>query len=202
MKVLISAYACEPGKGSEPEVGWRGSLAISTFSEASVLTRSNNRKAIEEQNSASSAPRFIYFDLSNACLKIKRLIHSVLGYYCLWQASASWKLRHQTQEFDIIHHLTFNAFQVPGFWWFSRPAVVLGPLGGGQICPWRLLPLFRGGALRELLRSALVILCTLNPFLWTSMIFARVILVANQDTLTRIPSIMHKKVLCQLETAI
>jgi hypothetical protein len=22
LKVLISAYACEPGKGSEPEVGW------------------------------------------------------------------------------------------------------------------------------------------------------------------------------------
>ena len=23
MKILISAYACEPGKGSEPGVGWR-----------------------------------------------------------------------------------------------------------------------------------------------------------------------------------
>ena len=27
MKVLISAYACEPAKGSEPVVGWTWALA-------------------------------------------------------------------------------------------------------------------------------------------------------------------------------
>ena len=28
MKILVSAYSCEPNKGSESEVGWRWSLKL------------------------------------------------------------------------------------------------------------------------------------------------------------------------------
>src|SRR2546423_7247549 len=47
LKVLISAYTCEPGKGSEPEVGWQWAMHLAASHDVTVLTRSNNRPAIE-----------------------------------------------------------------------------------------------------------------------------------------------------------
>ena len=47
MKILVSAYACEPGKGSEPGAGWLWARAAARRHEVWVLTRANNREAIE-----------------------------------------------------------------------------------------------------------------------------------------------------------
>ena len=38
LRVLISAYACEPDKGSEPEVGWKWALHLARFHDVCVLT--------------------------------------------------------------------------------------------------------------------------------------------------------------------
>ena len=40
MKILMSALACEPGKGSELEVGFRAMLAAASRHEVWVLTNS------------------------------------------------------------------------------------------------------------------------------------------------------------------
>ena len=62
MRVLVSAYACEPGKGSEPGVGWNWARMIAQDHETWVLTRSNNRAPIEAALAADPQPnlRFIY----------------------------------------------------------------------------------------------------------------------------------------------
>jgi hypothetical protein len=39
LKVLISAYACEPDKGSEHGLGWNGVKQIARFHEVWVITR-------------------------------------------------------------------------------------------------------------------------------------------------------------------
>ena len=46
MRVLISAYACEPHRGSEPEVGLRMVLAAAREHDVWVLTRRNNTDSI------------------------------------------------------------------------------------------------------------------------------------------------------------
>jgi hypothetical protein len=44
-KILLSAYACEPNKGSEPEVGWKWAITLSQLGhEVYVITRLNNKK--------------------------------------------------------------------------------------------------------------------------------------------------------------
>ena len=57
MKILLSAYACEPNKGSEPGVGWHWALELGYLGhDVWVLTRANNRPAIEaEQNRKNPA---------------------------------------------------------------------------------------------------------------------------------------------------
>ena len=49
LRVLISAYACEPGKGSEPGVGWNFSKEMAKHHDLWVLTRLNNREIIENE---------------------------------------------------------------------------------------------------------------------------------------------------------
>ena len=65
LKVLVSAYACEPDKGSEPGVGWNWAKQIAHFHEVWVVTRTNNRPAIEERIEKNPDPNlhFIYVDL-------------------------------------------------------------------------------------------------------------------------------------------
>ena len=74
LKVLISAYACEPGKGSEPEVGWQWALQMARFHDVTVLTRANNRASIEAEISRmdGAKPKFIYFDLDSFWLRAIR----------------------------------------------------------------------------------------------------------------------------------
>ena len=47
MKILISAYACEPNSGSESEIGWSWiKLHIKKRNKLYVITRKSNRKKI------------------------------------------------------------------------------------------------------------------------------------------------------------
>ena len=48
LKILLSAYACEPNKGSEPEVGWKWATTLPRLGhEVYVVTRSNNKENIQ-----------------------------------------------------------------------------------------------------------------------------------------------------------
>jgi hypothetical protein len=133
LKVLISAYACEPGKGSEPEVGWQLALNMAKFHDVTVVTRANNQPTIDKALAVYNGPqpRFIYYDLPRWVLALKRRGLWIAVYYSFWQLGVRFHVRKQLRSFDLIHHATFNSFRQPGFWWFCPRPVVLGPLGGG-----------------------------------------------------------------------
>ena len=65
MKILLSAYACEPNKGSEPEVGWQWALSLSKLGhEIYVITRMNNKKNIEKYKKKNKLKiKFLDYDL-------------------------------------------------------------------------------------------------------------------------------------------
>ena len=52
-KILLSAYACEPNKGSEPEVGWQWAVNIARKHEVWILTKENNRHTIDENRAVA-----------------------------------------------------------------------------------------------------------------------------------------------------
>jgi len=203
LRVLLSAYACEPNKGSEPEVGWRWALNLARHHQVTVVTRANNQSTIEAglADEPSPHPDFIYFDLP-LLAKWKRKWLPTAVYYSFWQVGVRWHLRKRLSEFDVVHHITFNSFRQPGFWWFCPVPVVLGPLGGGQVFPRRFASLLGGQKFAEFARSLSVIASPLLPHLWISFGFAARILVANRDTANRIPRLFRKKVSALLETGI
>ena len=47
-KILVSAYACEPYKGSEQAVGWNIVLELAKTDDVHVITRANNKIPIEK----------------------------------------------------------------------------------------------------------------------------------------------------------
>jgi glycosyltransferase involved in cell wall biosynthesis len=156
-RVLLSAYACEPLKGSEPGVGWNWVREISRFAEVWVLTRENNRRSIEAALSAEpmAHAHFVYYDLPRSLTFWKKGGRGVHVYYYLWQAGAYFvaKELHRKIAFDLIHHATFASCWFPSFLAFLPVPFVWGPVGGGESTPGSFWKSFSNrGKLYELLR--------------------------------------------------
>src|SRR5712672_1266630 len=146
LKVLISAYACEPNKGSEPEVGWRWALEMARFHDVTVLTRANNRRAIEQSleqlRGSRPLPQFVYHDEPAIILDFKKSFRATKLYYIIWQRSAREVIArlHKVNRFDLLHHVTFAAFRYPAAIWGHGIPCVWGPIGGIESVPFSFLP--------------------------------------------------------------
>jgi hypothetical protein len=85
MKILISAYACEPGKGSEPGAGWNWIMEAARHNEVWAITRANNRGAIEIESAKGITPdvNWIYYDLPRWARFWKKGARGMRIYYYL-----------------------------------------------------------------------------------------------------------------------
>lgn len=189
IKLVLSCYACEPNRGSEPGVGWAWALGMAKRHETYVLTRANNRDVIEAELARlnlppSETPNFIYVDLSPfICRLKKRGIVPVSLYYLLWQFKARKMLDSLHLDADIIHHVTFCSFMLPGVWWRRKEKVAIGPIGGVCICPAPFRRLFRGKLwLKELMRTALLRMWRLNVFYQLGKKYADAMLFIDEKT--------------------
>lgn len=145
MRVLLSAFACAPDKGSEPEVGWQWALQIARFHDVTVLTQSKYGPAIEKalkSSRGSPALRFVYFDKSKCLQKIQKHPIGVRIYYIFWQIGARSFVRKLLAEnrFDLLHHITFATFRYPTLIWGHGVPCIWGPIGGIESIPLPLLP--------------------------------------------------------------
>jgi glycosyltransferase involved in cell wall biosynthesis len=144
MKVLISAYACEPGSGSEPGAGWAWARAAAVAGhDVWLVTRVNNREAIQRALNAEPALSVtpVYFDLPRRWMWWKRGSRGARAYYVLWQHALRKRLNtlHREVGFDVTHHLTFAVDWLPAAA-VGLPGVpgVWGPVGGAGSVPPRL----------------------------------------------------------------
>jgi glycosyltransferase involved in cell wall biosynthesis len=159
LKILMSAYACEPGKGSEPGVGWNFAKAMAAQHDVWVLTRANNRDVIEAELRERRVPglRLVYYDLPHWMAWWKRGGRGVQLYYYLWQLGAISVARavHRAVGFDVAHHVTFVKYWAPAAAAFVGVPFVWGPVGGGESMPGPFLAeLSPAGRRYEALRSA------------------------------------------------
>ena len=194
MRILAFAYACEPGRGSEPAAGWWWAHMLGQLGETWVITRANNRAVIEKElGTKASLPnvRFVYVDLPPNLKRWKRGQRGVRLYYLLWQVAALRVARRLTREqhFDLAWHLTLaNA-------WIGSAACLLdvpfayGPVGGGVAPPWRLArALGVKGTFYEVKRAgARKVGRYLNPLSRASWRRASLILVQNEETRRWLP---------------
>ncbi|MGC6464491.1 MAG: glycosyltransferase family 4 protein [Akkermansiaceae bacterium] len=140
----MSAFACEPEEGSEPEVGWRWARMMSRDNDVIVVTQEKNRKHIEpfleKHPDICQGVTFVYHEFWPTFRRLKRRFSwLMLPYYTMWQ----WSLRKKVSQLlevhsvDLIHHVTFASFRMPVFL-TGRP-VIWGPVGGADTAPDHLL---------------------------------------------------------------
>ena len=159
LKVLVSAYACEPEKGSEPAAGWNWVKQTSRFNEVWVITRANNRPAIDRSLAAQPMPNvhWVYFDLPWWLRIWKRGQRGIRLYYYLWQSSVYFIGRrlHRKIGFHLINHVTLGNCWMPSFLAFLPVPFIWGPVGGGESSPKTLLETYGvKGKAYEYLRGA------------------------------------------------
>jgi glycosyltransferase involved in cell wall biosynthesis len=193
MRVLISAYACEPGKGSEQEVGLRVLLAAAQRHDVWVLTRRNSIPLLEEFLAGQSLRSRIHLegiDLEGPVRRIKRAgLPGLHVYYEAWQrlavrAAADLDRR---VDFDLVHHATFATYWTrAGVSQLEKP-FVWGPVGGGVSTPAMLIPELGGAGLREeSLREAVRRIAVLRPSHLATARAATISLAQNGSTARRL----------------
>jgi glycosyltransferase involved in cell wall biosynthesis len=195
-RILAFAYACDPHDGSEPGAGWAWSRTLAAFAETWVITRSNNRPAIEER--LGTDPRderlhFVYVDLPRWARWWKRGQHGVHLYYFLWQLAAlrTGRRLERGLRFSLVWHLTFANVWIGSVAPLVGPPFVYGPVGGGLGMPP--LPLLRTfgprGFLHELTRASFrTVARYANPLARLAWARARLILVQNDETRAWLPA--------------
>lgn len=206
-RILVSAYGCEPGKGSEQGVGWNWVLQLAELAELVVITRSNNRLAIEAAlpSSLVERVRFEYHDLPQAVRRFKRREKGLYLYYLMWQWGAYRRARDlvMRSHFDYAMHLTFGSIWLPTFMHRLPLPLIWGPVGGGEAVPFGLigaLPARGRGA--QYLRHLLMATASVNPLLMSVVRQAEVILARTSDTARVVPVRYAARVRPILETGI
>ena len=131
MKILLSSYACEPEKGSEPGIGWNIALELAKYHEVHVLTRSNNLPSINEAMAhyEGAKPIFHGYDLPHWLTFWKKKRRGYHLYYYLWQYGAYLKYRKFANTCDIVQHVTFANWAMPSLFMFCKSFCVYGPIG-------------------------------------------------------------------------
>lgn len=205
MKILLSAYACEPDKGSEPGIGWNWAIELARLGhEVWVLTRANNKASIEAVSSDCEEfgkLNFLYYDLPTWARWWKKGGRGIRFYYLLWQVGAYRIAKHMHREmrFDLVHHITFGLVRQPSFMGGLGIPFIFGPVAGGERAPWKLRFGYGiRGWLLDGLRDMANSFVKFDPFMWYTFRKATKIYATSEQTRNLIPSIFRNKTCIQL----
>ncbi len=201
-KIFVSAYACEPGLGSEIGVGWHWVLEMSRYFELWVLTRESNRPTIEPWialHPEYSGIHFLYFDLPKWARFWKKGLRGVRTYYNIWQYCTNSIVKRTMRENDIkiFHHLTYGNVLWKVSSYGQKQFFVWGPVGGLETIPAEYSLHYTGKArLIEWVRRVAIKLLPLNFGFKKRCRNADLILCKTEITRNLIPeSQRHKSVL-------
>lgn len=197
LKVLLIAYACRPGIGSEPEVGWQYAQALASLHEVWVVTRPDNAQALSAALAALPQPtnsriHIVYHDIPRM-LRFRK--PGQRGYellYYIWLLTAIPRIRrlHREVGFDIAHHLTVAKYSMFSPISFLEVPFIWGPVGGGESSPLRLLrTLSFKERLWEYVRVVVRWLGEVDPLTRRTARQAKVCLATTPETASRIKTL-------------
>lgn len=141
LKVLINAYACSPGMGSEPGMAWNWVSNLAKFCELYIITEGEFREKIEAVVPTLEQGKNMHFYYNPVTEEIRKMCWNqgdwrFYKYYREWQ----WKTYLMTKEIcssehiDVLHQLNMIGFREPGYLWkLSKEngvPFVWGPIGG------------------------------------------------------------------------
>ena len=157
MRVLISAFAFSPCRGSECAVGWNIVNELAKLHDVTVLCgdlRGDMRTKKELAGYALQATNrklTIEYVAPTRFIALIERLHNIPGlwglYYCaygLWQRKAYKRARelHAEKPFDVVHQLNMIGYREPGYLWKLPIPFVWGPVGGAPNEPMSFYKMF------------------------------------------------------------
>lgn len=135
-KILITAYAVNPYKGSEDAMGWNIVLQAARNHEVIVVTRKNNQPAIDQfialnpnLHTVFSQLSFLYFDWPKWLIFWKKGPLLSMIYFYFWQLSVAIWLKFKALPVDVVHNLNFHNDWTPTFLFILDKPLVWGHIG-------------------------------------------------------------------------
>lgn len=192
MNILLSAYACSPVLGSEPGVGWRWAHELSKQHTVTVLTHPFFEEAITAalQSAPNKNLRVVYYEPQGLGVRRKRGSLNPRWYYIVWQIGAYRLARRliNNERFNLVHHITWGTYRFPSFMGFLGIPFVMGPVGGGEKSPMRLLQYMPfKDKLREFLRNIVVHLGKFDPIGYVCLSVANLVLCKTDESARNLP---------------
>lgn len=157
MRVLLSAFWCEPDVGSEWEIGYQALRAAASRHEVWLLTRADGAQAVTERLASEPTVHPVHVvavPSSRGLERIRRL--GIPGFHLahdVWQRQAASRAAEldRRHDFHVVHHVTLAAYWTrAGVAAVDKP-FVLGPVGGGVEPPVELLATLGPAGLTEAL---------------------------------------------------
>lgn len=193
LKILLSSYAAEPGKGSEEGTGWNAITQLSRDHDVWAFICMDFKPSIDKYLETNSMPNvhWEYFELPRWMLFGKKPGHGYRRvHYYAWQIGAYGKAArlHREIGFDVTHHITYGSYWRPSFLARLSAPFLWGPIGGAAVAP---LNFYRTLSARDIAfdiikrtveRSA----ATLDPFVRITARRATLALAPNDGAETRI----------------
>lgn len=201
MNILLSAYACEPNKGSEPGVGWSWAMELSKHHNVWVITRDNNQRNIEQyliDNPKENIEQlhFIYVGLPSTLTFWKKGRRGMRLFYYLWQKKAVEVAKKWNEKvaFDLVQHVTFVSYTQPSFMHQLDIPFIWGPISGGENIPRCVkIKMSLKECLIEKIRNISQYLALISPNTKKCLKKSKYILVATNETKEMIPQKFHSK---------
>lgn len=206
---IISAYACDPFKGSEPGIGWNWAIELARLNyNVFVITRGINQEKIEK-GLANLEPlpniQFHYYELPSWLSFIEKSPFGVYSHYYFWQIGIKAVAKNiiETNNVDIIHHLTWGVFRQPSFLYKLNKPFIFGPIGGAEMTPNKLLKsLPFKDYFKEILRVTANYVLVKSPSLNKMYKNAKVIFSRTEETSNFLPSKYNDKKYVQVDIGI
>jgi glycosyltransferase involved in cell wall biosynthesis len=140
LKILLSAFACSPGIGSEGGCAWKYAVGLSDDHQVWVITDASRRARIQaDPLHDKPGLKFVYYR-PTPLGRVDLTSRTALPIYEAWQMGV-WRVARELDrqhDFDFIWHLTYGSFRHPSHFWRAGKPFVFGPLGGGETSPRRL----------------------------------------------------------------
>ncbi len=139
MKILLSAFSCNPRRGSEFSTGWNWASTLAEMGhDVTVLTAAEFRDDVL----AADAEKIDFRYIASPASALRRFSGSLGMYetYLRWQDAALDHIRAEGRRYDVAHHVTWGGLHLGSQLWKLPIPFVYGPAGGGQTAPasyWR-----------------------------------------------------------------
>jgi glycosyltransferase involved in cell wall biosynthesis len=161
-RILLLAYACEPGRGSEPGIGWNVAVELAAHHDVWVLTDAANHSAVDAAAAVDGLTVVPFAPPAGERLRRLPGVWRHQFHYPLWMRAAAAEVRrlHAAVGFDLTQHVTYNRYWMPSAAALAGVPFLWGPVGGGEGAPTSFWP--DAGLAFEAVRSATRRACELS----------------------------------------